>query len=365
MELTLKPSFAKSYEQDLFQRLRKEVNQTVAVLQPHREHLIRIKSYLFPSLYILSYATAIIFGDNVAVLWSCYFLMGIFLVLNFLNLIHDAVHQTIFVNKYINKAFVYLFDLMGANSYVWRLRHIRLHHNYPNVMGWDSDIEQSPLARVFPHGNYTWMHKYQHIYLPLLYPLYLFNWLFIRDFKDFFNKKKIVHKVTDIPTIEFVKLFVFKLVFFLYILILPKLLLNITWAEMIVAFVIMMFTASIFSLTVLLPPHANTENEFPLPDEHLKLRSAWFLHQLSCTNDVKEDNWFVRFFLGSFNYHIAHHLFPSIHHVYYPEVSKVIEEFAAKNHLPYRKFPLVKALHNHYVLLKNNAFHENIFEETM
>src|SRR5205085_9756021 len=111
-------------------------------------------------------------------------------------------------------------------------------------------------------------------------------------------------------------------------------------------FLIMMFIASIFAIFVLLPPHANTESVFPLPDESGKMQTSWFAHQLNCTSDVAEANWFIRFFMGCFNYHIAHHLFPSVHHVYYPEVTKVIEQFAAKNNLPYRKFPLIKSLKN-------------------
>ena len=95
--------------------------------------------------------------------------------------------NTLFKNKRINNWYVHFFDLLGANSYIWKIRHIRLHHNYPNVMGWDSDFEQSEMARVFPHGHYSKMHKYQHIYLPFLYPFFLLNWLLIRDFKDFFN----------------------------------------------------------------------------------------------------------------------------------------------------------------------------------
>ena len=125
---------------------------------------------------------------------------------------------------------------MGANSYIWKIRHIRLHHNYPNVMGWDSDIEQSEMARVFPHGDYSKMHKYQHIYLPFLYPFFLFNWLLIRDFKDFFNKKKVVWKVTSIPAIEYVKLFVFKAVFIFYTLFLPMLILHISFVQIFIAF---------------------------------------------------------------------------------------------------------------------------------
>jgi len=102
-----------------------------------------------------------------------------------------------------------------------------------------------------------------------------------------------------------------------------------------------------------------------LPDEKGVLPDSWFHHQLATTNDVTNDNWFIRFFMGSFNYHIAHHLFPHINHVYYPEITKVIVAFTREHDLPYRNFTLSDSLLNHYSLLKRNAVHENIFEETM
>lgn len=364
--VAVKPYYPKGDEKDLFLKLRQEVGDVVKKLEKERKPEIRIKTILFPLLYIFAYCAALIWGENVTVLYCSYFSMGILLVLNFLNLIHEAVHHTLFKKRWLNEAYVRFFDFMGANSYIWKLRHIRLHHAYPNVMGWDSDFEQSPMARVFPQGSYFPMHKYQHIYLPLIYPFYLFNWLLVRDFKDFFNKKNIIWKAVDsIPTIEYVKLFVYKLIFIFYVLVLPKLLLPITWGQMIAAFLILMFTASITSLLVLLTPHASTESEFPMPNEEGKMPLPWFVHQLVTTNDIKEDNWFTRFFMGCFNYHIAHHLFPSINHVYYPEVTKVIENFAYKNHLPYHKFTLMQSLKNHYKLLKSNANPPNIFEETM
>ncbi|MGN6615625.1 MAG: fatty acid desaturase family protein [Ilyomonas sp.] len=365
MENTIKPVFVKAKGNDLFLQLRKEVNETVRILEPARKSYIILKAVFFPLIYVATYVIALMYGNNVNILYTCYFLLGCFLLLNFLNLIHEAVHHTLFQNKRLNNWYVHFFDLLGANSYIWKIRHIRLHHNYPNVMGWDSDFEQSPMVRVFPQGTFSSMHKYQHFYLPFVYPLYLFNWLLVRDFKDYFKKDNLVWKVATIPTIEYVKLFLFKAFFLFYILILPKVVLDITWGQMIAAFLIMMFTASIFSLIVLLSPHANTESEFPMPDEAGKMPNTWFMHQLSCTNDVKEDNWFTRFFMGCFNYHIAHHLFPSINHVYYPEVTRVIESFAKRNRLPYRKFSLTTSLLNHYRLLKKNALHENIFEETM
>jgi len=291
--------------------------------------------------------------------------MGLLLVSIFLNVIHDAVHGTIFKSEAANQFYVYFFDLMGANSFIWKQRHVRFHHNYPNVNGWDTDIEQSELARVFPSGPFSRFHKYQHLYLPFLYPLYLANWLLVRDFKDFFNKKKTVRKLITIPRIEYAKLFLFKGFFIFYIVILPKLLLGISWGTMVIAFAIMLFTASIASLMVLLSPHANTESSFPLPNEDNKFQHSWMMHMLITTNDITHDNWFTRFFMGCFNYHVVHHLFPNVNHAYYPEITSLLKQQAEKYNLPYRQFSLIHSLKNHYKLLKNNRQIESIFEETM
>jgi linoleoyl-CoA desaturase len=361
-----KPVFPVLGDKVIFTNLRQEVKKIVSESASRKKPEIILKGILFPLAYVLTYMAALYWGNNITILYSLYCLLGFLLVFVFLNIIHDAVHDTIFENRFANKVLVHFFDLMGANSYIWQLRHVRFHHNYPNVNGWDTDIEQSNLFRVFPDGGYSKMHKYQHIYLPFLYPFYLLNWMLVRDFKDFFNKKKTVRKLVKIPVVEYVKLFVFKAAFLFYILILPKMLLDITWGQAVIAFLVMMFTASIFSLAVLLSPHANTESEFPLPDSNNKLPHSWMMHMLLTTNDVTHDNFFTRFFMGCFNFHVAHHLFPNVNHVYYPEVTKLLKDYAKKYGLPYRQTSLVRSLRDHYRLIKQNKEPvSHIFEETM
>jgi linoleoyl-CoA desaturase len=365
MEKLTKPRYAKSGDEAIFHQLRQEVNILVQQLEPKRRGSILLKAVLFPGLYLFSYITILVAGNKPVIFYTCYFLLGVFLVMAFLNIIHDAVHGAIFNNKKLNQWYVYLFDCMGANSYAWRQRHIRFHHNYPNVNGWDTDIEQSKLARIFPDSKVLNIHRYQHIYLPLLYPLYLFNWLLVRDFKDFFSKKRTILKLVTIPRIEYIKLVAFKALFLVYLIVLPKLVLSVSWLQVMTGFIVMIFTASVFSLMVLLSPHANTSSEFPLPDEGNNLPHNWMMHMLYTTNDISNDNWFTRFFMGCFNYHVVHHLFPNINHVYYPEVTGLLKQYAAKYELPYRQFPLGVSLGKHFRLLKENGVTENIFEETM
>ena len=365
MEKVAKPQYTKSDNETIFQELRQDVSDLVLKLEAKRRGNIVFKAILFPALYIFVYVYLLSEGSNPLVFFSCYFLLGLLLVAIFLNIIHDAVHGTIFKNSRLNNWYVYFFDLMGANSYIWRIRHIRFHHNYPNVDGWDTDFEQSGLARVFPTGRQLPRYRYQHIYLPLLYPFYLLNWLFIRDFKDFFNKKKTIWKLIDIPAKEYIKFFFFKGIFLLCLLLLPQWFLAVPWLKVLAGFLLMMFTASILSLMVLLSPHANSDSEFPLPDAHNKLPHSWMMHMLKTTNDVTHDNWFTRFFMGCFNYHIVHHLFPNVNHVYYPEVTKLLKDFAGRHNLPYREYSLAASLKSHYKLLKSNSITEDIFDEAM
>jgi len=360
----LKPVFPKDKNNQIFLRLKEKAKKIVRDLQPQRKKIILFKASLFPLIYVLAYISAIVWAKSPLVFYVCYFLMGLMIMIIFINLIHDAVHHVLFKNKRLNNFFVYFFDLMGANSYAWKIRHTRLHHNYPNVMGWDSDIDQSPLARVFPHGPSSRVHKYQHIYLPVLYSFYLLNWLLVRDFKDYFNKTRVLWKVTDIPKTEFVKLFFFKAFFFFYTIVVPVLV-GTSWLQAVSGFLLMVFTATVFSLLILLSPHANLDHDFPLPDANNHMPESWFMHQINHTNDVAHNNWFIRFFMGSFNYHVAHHLFPTVSHIYYPEITNALKEEADLHQLPYKSFTLIHALLSHYRLLKKNGISENIFEETM
>jgi len=363
----IKPKFSAGTHEFIFQLLRKDVQEIVDRSARNRQWEIRSKAIFFPLLYLFFWLIAMMWSDRPFIFYGAYIGLGLMVVIIFLNIIHEAVHRTIFKSKKLNDLFVYLFDLLGANSFIWRLRHVRFHHNYPNVNGWDTDIEQNEMVRIFPSGPLSHLHRYQHIYLPFLYPFFLFNWLLIRDFRDFFNSAKTVRKLITIPAKEYVKLFIFKFFFFFYLIFFPILFLDIGWIQALTGFILMIMTASVFSLLVLLPPHANIHAEFPIPDAQHHLPQNWFMHMLMTTNDVEEDNLFTRVFMGCFNYHVAHHLFPNVNHIYYPEITEKLRGYAAQYGLPYRRLRLISALYGHYKLIRKNGKIDdfNIWEESI
>lgn len=362
------PEYLSSQEESrLFVELAKRVKARVASIPENRDVYIQIKAFILPALYFGSYIVALFNTANTALYISLFILMGITLVLIYLNLIHEAAHNNVFRSKRYNRWILDIFNLVGANSYMWHNRHILSHHHYPNVEGWDTDVEQSGPILVFPNVEPHGIQKYQHRYFIFMYPFYLFNWMFLRDFRDFFGKNRVIRKIHGTPPVaEKVKMILYKLFYLFYQIAVPVLFFKASFGLAFGAWFLQVLVASIFALFVLLPLHPLPDNEFPVPDNLNNLPYSWMRHQLEVTNDLTQNNWVIRHILGNFNFHVAHHLFPAYSYVYYNEVTDEIVKFAHEHHLTYKKFSLFTALHKHYELLKMNAHGvplHHVFEE--
>ena len=85
---------------------------------------------------------------------------------------------------FINRLAATSLDLIGASSYVWHWKHAIFHHTYCNVHGFDTDIDVSGLARFSPHAKLRRIHRWQHIYLWMLYGVMASRWHLYDDFHD-------------------------------------------------------------------------------------------------------------------------------------------------------------------------------------
>ena len=121
------------------------------------------------------------------------------------------------------------------------------------------------------------------------------------------------------------------------------------------AILCMLVIGGTFALLVLLTPHVNSTNKFPIPDRNGMLSSSWFKHQFETTNDIALNNWVSRNIMGNFNFHLAHHLFPKLNSCYAPEITEEIKNYAKMNNLDYRAISLGNAFKSHYKLIKLNA----------
>ncbi|MCJ8209488.1 fatty acid desaturase [Mucilaginibacter sp. RS28] len=357
----VKPSFKKAGSDDFYKDLYKEVQ--IKVLTNKRiQNQIIFKSIFFIALYFLFYSCILVYGNSLPLLLLFYVLTGITMILVFLNAFHDAAHGAIFPRRSQNEALTWVLELFGSNSYIWKKRHLVLHHPYPNMQHWDIDVKQSDIVRIFPQSKWYHFHRYQHYYMWFLYFLYTLNWLLVRDFKDFFGvKDNYLKRIVKIPKIEYVKLFTAKILNLVIMLGIPMLVLQQPWYHVLAAFLLMHFMASAFGVTALLSTHADEHAEFPEPPADGQIDMTWAMYQIRETKDFSTESRIANVLFGGFNHHVAHHLFPTVAHTYYPSITPIIRKYAEKYNLEYRSYPLHEAIYSHFMLLKKNGSSENLF----
>lgn len=361
METLVKPTFQKAGPDDFFKKLQKEVQEKVLSNKKTQRNSI-IKSFALLVLYFAFYAGILVLGNRTSWLFVFYILMGWNMIVLFINAFHDAAHGAVFKKRQHNELFTHVLELFGSNSFLWKKRHLVLHHPYANIQHWDIDIKQSGLVRLFPSSPWFNYHKYQHIYMWFIYPLYTLNWILIRDFKDFFGTKdNYVKRVVKIPKIEYYKLIAAKLLNFFYLLAVPMMVLDQPWYMILLAWFVMHLAGSMLGVIALLSTHVDEHAHFPMPPEDGKMQTTWAVHQLSVTKDFSADNKLANFLFGGFTHHVAHHLFPAVAHTYYPEITKIVRRYAREYDLPYTCYPAWKAVMSHYYLLKNSGSKENLF----
>ena len=99
---------------------------------------------------------------------------------------HDANHGSYSRSRGVNRLLSFTLDLLGASSHLWRQKHNILHHTYTNIEGLDDDIEAgAPYLRFAPWQPRMFFHRFQHLYVFLLYGFFPLKWFFLDDFRCF------------------------------------------------------------------------------------------------------------------------------------------------------------------------------------
>ena len=280
-------------------------------------------------------------------------LLGMFCAFVGFNVCHDAIHNSFSSNKRVNHFFSFIFNLVGANPYVWSITHNIVHHTYTNIPGHDEDIEIAPgLIRIAEEDKKHPIQRFQHWYAFPLYSLASLSWVFRKDFKKFFQKKIGAHKSRH-PRIEYFNLFFYKALYYFLFIGLPLLLLDITWWQFLIGFLTLHIAQGLTMGMVFQLAHVVEGTDFPVPNANNNIEEAWAEHQMRTTANFATHSRLAAFFLGGLNRQIEHHLFPKVCHIHYGKISKIVKQTAIEFNLPYLESrTFLHALRSHYLILK-------------
>ena len=238
---------------------------------------------------------------------------------------HDGNHRAYSDRPWINKFAAATLDMMGASSYLWRYQHVVVHHTSPNVDGHDIDIELGSIVRVAPTQRRRWFHRWQHLYLWVLYGLTSIRWHLFADFRDVIKGSMGTHRVQRPRGWDLAVFLGGKAASFALLLGIPMLF-HAWWVVLLFYVLVCAVMGVVLSVTFQLA-HCVDEAEFPLPEAGSnRMAHSWAVHQVETTVDFARGSRFAAWFFGGLNFQIEHHLFPRICHVHYRAIAPIVEE---------------------------------------
>lgn len=279
-------------------------------------------------------------------------LLGLTLVCIAFNIMHDACHNSYSEKKWINGIMGLTMNALGSNAFIWKIKHNIIHHTFTNIDGVDDDIANGPLLRQCTTQKWMPIHRFQFIYMFVLYSVSTLSWMLGSDFVRYFTKK--IHK-TPIKRIGLKQHVIFwasKLLYTLFYVLVPIYALG--WQYWLTGFLMIHITMGLFLSVTFQLAHMVEKVTFDVAEgTHKVIDSEWAIHEIRTTSDFAPGNKIISWLVGGLNFQIEHHLFPQISHIHYFALSKIVQQQCELFGLPYNYYPSVRqAFYSHVRLMR-------------
>jgi len=272
-----------------------------------------------------------------------------------MNVMHDGNHGAFSNKTWINDLMGSSIYILAGNVYNWKVQHNVLHHTYTNVHGHDEDLDAGRILRFTKHAEWKWYHKFQHYYSVLLYGLLTINWAITTDFLQMkrYMKRKLAYGKLPNPFVNWSTLVLSKIIYLTMWIILPMLILDLSWWKILIGFFVMHYTAGLILSVVFQLAHVMEEAEMPIPEKDGSLKNTWAIHQLKTTVNFSPKNKLINWFTGGLNHQVEHHIFPNISHIHYGKIAEIVKKTAKEFNLPYNEYKTTrKAIIAHFSYLR-------------
>ena len=325
-------------------------------------------------LFFLVNVAMIIFGMATMIGSQSYLaavFLGVWRSLLVVQSTHAASHFSMFNNATLNR-WAYRIGTVLIGLWcptIWDLQHVVAHHIYTNEWPYDTD-SAFPLKSLFANQRRFAYHKFQHIYMWLVYALTI-PLVMANSIKDIIIGKQVLFKIryrqaSDKP--EAILTSVAGVLF----LALPFLFLP--FADAFKLSLLSSVTSSLFFSLQFVVNHEidgvvetspaeqyTKENPKPtsaslLPPAVLDTPYDWGAYQMANSLTFAPQSKLALWSSGGLNTQVEHHLFPGVHFSHYQEMVHIVRKNAKKFGLVYHETPsLWEAIRLHYRLLRSPA----------
>ena len=279
-------------------------------------------------------------------------LLGFILASIGFNVMHDACHGSYSSKKWVNELLGYSLNALGGNAFIWKFKHNIIHHTYTNVDGVDDDIAKSPLMRQCQSQKWVPAHRFQHIYVVLVYAISSFAWVSMMDFNKYFKRKVNTTPLQKMSAQDHLIFWISKMLYVLFYVLIPIYFVGAgNWA---IGFTLMHLSMGLTLAIVFQLAHVVEDMAFEKADaDPLMIENEWAIHQVKTTANFSPSSPLISWFVGGLNYQIEHHLFPRISHVHYPAISKIVQQKCKEHQLVYHcNETMWDAIRSHFRMMK-------------
>lgn len=341
--------FPKSNQDAFYKELRVHVDEYFKKKNIHKQGNFEIyfKGLVIIFSFFLIYSMLFLCSSSLPAIF-CYAFLGFNAALIMFNVGHDICHECYSKNQIANSCLLICGEILFANKHSWKLKHNEGHHTFTNIEGHDDDIDLYNMIRISLSEKRLPVHAFQHLYAPLLYCFLSLQWLF---FSDMFYQIKVFRKKA-LGWKPVVKTILCKILHICLLLVLPIIYAPVPFWAILSGFLCLHFVFGLTMSIVFQLAHVVENVEFPKPNERGEMEHSWAIHEMETTSDFGSSN-VLHYLLGGLTFQVEHHLFPNISHVYYKDISLIVQKTAKKFAIPYRCNPtLWGAIKSHFRFLK-------------
>jgi linoleoyl-CoA desaturase len=313
----------------------------------YTKSLVLIPSAIFLYLLLLTVSMPIVLALVLCAL------LGFILASIGFNVMHDACHGSYSKRKWVNEIMGLSLNALGGNAFIWKFKHNIIHHTYTNVDGVDDDIAKSPLMRQCTSQKWVPAHRFQHIYVVLVYAISSFAWVAMMDFNKYFQQKVFTTPLQKMSVKEHIIFWLSKVLYVVFYVAIPVKMVG--WEAWGIGFACMQITMGLTLALIFQLAHVVEHVEFEAAAglDHKLIENEWAIHQIKTTANFAPKNKFVNWYVGGLNYQVEHHLFPKVSHVHYPALSSIVEKTCKEFNLTYNTFPtFTSSLASHFRMMK-------------
>lgn len=291
----------------------------------HASYVWYLKSIVQYILYFSTFITACYF-KNYSIFERCILNMisGHMFIQYGFCVMHDGSHSAISKNYRINETMCRIWNSLSLwDNQIWLKHHCYRHHSYTGSKYDPDTIHFKPFIRKSTEEDYRKYWNYSNIIALMTTCIFPGMWLgqslvYLRALisKRFWRIKLTSYNLSIIET--GLKLFTLVSLIYSY--------------NFLVAFSFII-SCNVTYFMCIVPDHDQYETHNNI--EHDYSNKDWGEIQVRNSGNFATNNPLINFCFGGINYQIEHHLFPTISHVHFPQISKIVKETCKEYNIPY------------------------------